>query len=63
MIGQWEKLFTPSTPFLMTPSSGESIGLAALRYNASVPSEPLIDACLARLPKGETNPLSARFQK
>jgi hypothetical protein len=31
MIGQWEKLFTPSTPFLMTPSSGESIGLAALR--------------------------------
>src|SRR6516225_5678261 len=31
MIGQWEKPFTPSTPFLMTPSSGESIGLAALR--------------------------------
>jgi hypothetical protein len=31
MIGQWEKLFTPSTPFLMTPISGESIGLAALR--------------------------------
>ena len=31
MIGQWEKLFTPSTPFLMTPSSGESIGLAASR--------------------------------
>jgi hypothetical protein len=31
MIGQWENLFTPSTPFLMTPSSGESIGLAALR--------------------------------
>jgi hypothetical protein len=30
MIGQWQKLFTPSTPFLMTPSSGESIGLAAL---------------------------------
>ena len=23
-------------------------------------SEPLIDVCLARLPKGETNPLSAR---
>ena len=45
MIGQWEKLFTPSTPFLMTPSSGESIGLAA---------------SLARLPKGERNPLSAR---
>ena len=30
MIGQWEKLFTSSTPFLMTPSSGESIELAAL---------------------------------
>jgi hypothetical protein len=29
MIGQWEKLFTPSTPFLMTPSSGESIELAS----------------------------------
>ena len=27
----------------------------------SVPSEPFIDVCLARLPKGETNPLSARF--
>jgi hypothetical protein len=31
VIGQWEKLFTPSTPFQMTPSSGESIGLTALR--------------------------------
>jgi hypothetical protein len=40
MIGQWEKLFTPSTPFLMTPSSGESLGGVA--YNASVPSEPLM---------------------
>ena len=60
MIGQWEKLFTPSTPFLMTPSSGESIGLAALRIMRVFQSEPLIDVCLARLPKGETNPLSAR---
>ena len=57
MIGQWEKLFTPSTPFLMTIDSPELGGVA---YNASVPSEPLIDVCLARLPKGETNPLSAR---
>ena len=31
MIGEWEKLSTPWTSFLMTPSSGESIGLAALR--------------------------------
>jgi hypothetical protein len=29
-------------------------------YNASVPSDPQIDVCLARLPEGETNPLSAR---
>jgi hypothetical protein len=25
VIGQWEKLFTPSMPFLMTPSSGAMI--------------------------------------
>jgi hypothetical protein len=25
VIGQWEKLFMPSTPFLMTPSSGAMI--------------------------------------
>jgi hypothetical protein len=25
VIGQWEKLFTPSTPFLMTSSSGAII--------------------------------------
>jgi hypothetical protein len=31
MIGQWQKRFTPSTPFLMTPNCGESNGLAALR--------------------------------
>jgi hypothetical protein len=36
MISWWEKLFTPSTPFLMTPNSGESIGLAALRIIESV---------------------------
>jgi hypothetical protein len=34
--------------------------IGGVAYNASVPSEPLIDVCLARLPKGETNPLSAR---
>jgi hypothetical protein len=31
MIGQWKKLFTPSTPFLMTTSCRESNGSAALR--------------------------------
>ena len=60
MIGQWEKLFTPSTPFLMTPSSGEWIGLAALRIMQVFQANQLIDVCLARLPKGERNPLSAR---
>jgi hypothetical protein len=34
--------------------------IGGVAYNASVPSEPLIDVCLARLPKGEANPLSAR---
>ena len=33
--------------------------IGGVAYNASVPSEPLIDVCLA-LPKGERNPLSAR---
>jgi hypothetical protein len=33
--------------------------IGGVAYNASVPSEPLIDVFLARLPKGETNPLSA----
>ncbi len=31
--------------------------IGGVAHNASVPSEPLIDVCLARLPKGETNPL------
>jgi hypothetical protein len=34
--------------------------IGGVRYNSSVPSEPLIDVCLAQLPKCETNPLSAR---
>jgi hypothetical protein len=34
--------------------------IGGVAYNASVPSEPLIDVCLARLPKGETNPLTKR---
>jgi hypothetical protein len=34
--------------------------IGGVAYNASVPSEPLIGVCLARLPKGETNPVSAR---
>jgi hypothetical protein len=34
--------------------------IGGVRYNASVPSEPLIDICLAQLPSGEANPLSAK---
>ena len=34
--------------------------IGGLGYNTSVPSEPRIDVCLAQLPLGETNPLSAR---
>src|SRR6266481_6921712 len=42
--------------------------IGGVGYNTSVPSEPQIDVCLAQLPKGEKNPLSARarscqFQK
>jgi hypothetical protein len=34
--------------------------VAGVGYNANVPSDPLIDVCLAQLPAGETSPLSAR---
>ena len=34
--------------------------IVGVGYNTSVPSEPQIDVCLAQLPKGEKNPLSAR---
>jgi hypothetical protein len=34
--------------------------IGGVAYNTSVPSEPLIDVCLAQLPNGETNPLSTR---
>lgn len=33
--------------------------IGGVGYNTSVPSEPQIDVCLAQLPKGEENPLSA----
>jgi hypothetical protein len=60
MICQWAKLFTQLMRSRMTISSGVSNGSAAFGYNTSVPSEPQIDVCLAQLPKGEKNPLSAR---
>jgi hypothetical protein len=34
--------------------------IGGVGYNANVPSDPLIDVCLAQLPVGETNQLSAR---
>jgi len=34
--------------------------IGGVGYNTSVPSEPRIDVCLAQLPLGERNPLSAR---
>ena len=34
--------------------------IGGVGYKANVPSDPLIDVCLAQLPVGETNPLSAR---
>jgi hypothetical protein len=34
--------------------------IGGVGYNTNVPSDRLIDVCLAQLPVGETNPLSAR---
>ena len=34
--------------------------IGGVRYNASVPTDPLIDICLTQLPDGENNPLSVR---
>ena len=35
--------------------------IGGVGYNTSVPSDPLMDVCMAQPPAGETNPLSARF--
>jgi hypothetical protein len=34
--------------------------IGGIGYNADAPSDPLIEVCLARIPTGEPNPLSAR---
>ena len=34
--------------------------IGGVRYNPTVPSDPLMDVCLTQLPDGESNPLSAR---
>jgi hypothetical protein len=35
--------------------------IGGVGFNTSVPSDPLMDVCIAQPPAGETNPLSARF--
>jgi hypothetical protein len=60
MIFEWLKPFTQSTIFQPTIFFGESNGSVGWATTRNVPSDPLIDVCLAQLPGGETNPLSAR---
>src|SRR5271165_2287166 len=61
MIGQWARLFTQLTTFRTMTCFGESKLIGGVGYNTSVPSDPLMDVCIAQPPAGETNPLSARF--
>ena len=58
MICEWGNPFIRLKNFPMTIGFGESNG--GIGYNATVPSDPLMEVCLTRLPDGETNPLSAR---
>src|ERR1700758_5734824 len=60
MIFQWAKLFTQLMRSRMTDLLWRIEWIGGVGYNTSVPSEPQIDVCLAQLPKGEKNPLSAR---
>ena len=61
MIGQWGRLFTQLTTFRTMTCFGESKLIGGVGYNTSVPSDPLMNVCMAQPPAGETNPLSARF--
>ena len=47
MLGQWARLFTQLTTFRTMTCFGESNGSAVLGYNTSVPSDPLMDVCMA----------------
>src|SRR5271165_2936133 len=60
MICQWAKLFTQLMRSRMDDLLWRIEWIGGVGYNTSVPSEPQIDVCLAQLPKGEKNPLSAR---
>jgi hypothetical protein len=54
MIGQWARLFTQLTTFrTMTLWRIEWIG--GVGYNTSVPSDPLMDVCIAQLPPAKRN--------
>ena len=59
-ICQWAKLFYAIDAFPDAICSGCIEWIGGVGDNTSVPSEPQIDVCLAQLPKGEKNPLSAR---
>jgi len=60
MIGQWARLFTQLTTFRTMDLLWRIEWIGRVGYNTSVPSDPLMDVCMAQLPAGETNPLSAR---
>jgi hypothetical protein len=60
MICQWAKLFYAIDALPDDDLLWRIEWIGGVGYNTSVPSEPQIDVCLAQLPKGEKNPLSAR---
>ena len=61
MIGQWARLFTQLTTFRTMDLLWRIEWIGRVGYNTSVPSDPLMDVCMAQPPAGGTNPLSARF--
>jgi hypothetical protein len=60
MICRWAERFMQLMTFLTMTGVWRIEWIGGVGYNTSVPSDPLIDVCLAELPAGETNPLSAR---
>ena len=59
MICEWGKPFIRLKNF-PTTTGWRIEWIGGVRYNATVPSDPLMDDWLTGLPAGETNPLSAR---
>ena len=60
MICQWAKAVYAIDAFPDDDLLWRIEWIGGVGHNTSVPSEPQIDVCLAQLPKGEKNPLSAR---